>query len=248
MSHRHTNKSHHREISKSRAWLLNHTHDYSPGSTKPKLEIVLKCDSSGTSEAVTSAIEKITGTETGINIIRNKEGDINMSDVMMAETGSRLIIGYQVDILPGIKALLREHGVEVRLYNVIYKLTDDITTIIEGMIQPAHQEQIMGTARVIALFKSSRKGIIAGCEVLNGYLAIGQNFQIISSVGPVYRGRIESMHIESNAVQKSVPGQQVGIKIKDFNKVKIGDLVESFRFLQKEKCQPWHPKGEIIRK
>lgn len=245
MSHRHTHKSHHRDLSKSRAWLLNHE---PISQTKPKLEIVLKCDSSGTAEAVAGAIGKIPQTETVINIIRNKEGDINMSDVMMAETGSRLIIGYQVDVLPGIETQLRARGVEVRIYEVIYKLIADITTIVEGMTRPAQQEEITGTARVIALFKSSRKGIIAGCEVLNGHLATGQNFQIISSAGPVYRGRIESMHIESNTVQKSVPGQRVGIKIKDFNKVKIGDVVESFRTLQKEKSQRWHPKGEIIRK
>jgi len=248
MSHKHTHKSHQRDISKSRAWLLNHSRDSTPQSIKPKLEIVLKCDSFGTGEAVASSINQISRPEAEINIIRSKEGDINISDVMMAETGSRLIIGYQVEVLPGIDTLLRERGVEVRLYEVIYKLTADIADIIGSMVQPANQEQITGTARVIALFKSCRKGIIAGCEVLNGHLATGQNFQIISEIGPVYRSRIESMHIGSNAVQKAVPGQQVGIKIKDFNKVKIGDLVESFRALQKEKFQRWHPTGGIIRK
>ena len=80
------------------------------------------------------------------------------------------------------------------------------------MIPAVIKEEITGTARIIDLFKSSRKGIIIGCEVLEGHLTLGKRFRIISAMGPLYSGTIESMHIEKNAVQKADPGQQVGIK------------------------------------
>jgi len=131
---------------------------------------------------------------------------------------------------------------------VIYNLVADIKAIAEGMVPPAFEEQIIGSAKVIALFKSTRKGIIIGCEVNAGFLAVGDNFRIISAMGPVYSGTIESLHIGQTAVQKATQGKQVGIKMRDFKKVTVGDLVESFRPLPREKMRIWQPRGEIMRR
>ena len=213
---------------------------------KPKLEIVLKCDSLGSLEAVTAAVSEMT-LEFDISIIHSGLGGISKSDVLFAETASRLIVGFQVDVLPGMDKTLKEQGVEVRLYEVIYTLTSDIKAIAGSLTLPASQEQITGSARVIALFKSSRKGIIMGCEVLDGSLALGQHFRIISAMGPVYSGTIESLHIGEVAVQKATRGQQVGVKIRDFDKARIGDLLECYRLLP-QKARPWEPRGQIVRK
>lgn len=250
MSHKHKNLSHRGNISRSREWLKIHNdtlHKSSVQDTKPKLEFVLKCDSAGSMEAVTAAALKIVQPEVTINIIHSGIGDINGSDILIAETGSRLVAGFQVGVLPGIDRELKAHAVEARLYDVIYKLTDDIRDISESFMPPAAQEEILGTAKVIALFKSSRKGIIIGCEVMNGHLTVGRDFRIISAIGPVYAGTIESIHIETNTVQKVTPGQKAGIKIKDFNKVKIGDIVESYRPPSQKKTRAWQPAGGIIR-
>jgi translation initiation factor IF-2 len=249
MSHRHKRNHHRIRISKSREWLKNHrdTLKDSAGSTGPKLEFVLKCDSAGSVEAVTSGVSKIVPPGVDISVIQSGVGNINHSDILMAKTGSSLIAGFQTGVLPGLEKDLDEHAVEVRLYSVIYKLTDDIQKIAESMLPSVSEEEITGTARVIAIFKSSRKGTIIGCEVLDGYLSTGRHFRIISEMGPVYSGTIESMHIEKNTVQKAVPGQQVGIKIEKFNKAKIGDTVESFRPAPYKKNFTWQPKGEVIR-
>jgi translation initiation factor IF-2 len=250
MSHKHKNGSHHGRISKSREWLKSHKGMSQGSSAKgaSSLEIVLKCDSSGSVEAVTNVISGIVLPEVEVTIIHSGVGYINKSDIMIAETGSKLIIGYEIDVLPGIDELIRESGVEVRLYNVIYTLTADIRNIADSLIPHDFQEQIIGSARVIELYKSSRKGIIIGCEVLDGFFATGKRFRIISEMGPVYSGTIESMHIEKSTVQKVSPGQQVGIKIKDFKRVKIGDLVESFHPSPLQKAPVWRPKGEVIQK
>jgi translation initiation factor IF-2 len=215
-------------------------------SKRPKLEIVLKADSAGSLEALVKAISEMPLSETDINILRSSIGDINKSDILLAETGSRLVLGFQVDLLPELENALREHRVEVRLYTVIYDVTSDIEALAEAIARPALEEEIIGSAKVIALFKSSRRGIIIGCEVLGGHLAVGQHFRVITSMGPAYSGRIESIHMEDKAIQKAVPGQKVGIKINDFNKARAGDLVESFK--TSRKTPVWEPSGRVIRK
>jgi translation initiation factor IF-2 len=222
--------------------------DTSGQGSRSKLEIVLKCDSAGSVEAVSASILKIIPPDVDINIIYSGVGDIHKSDILMAETASRLIVGFQVKAPPDVDKELKEHRVEARIYEVIYKLTEDLRSIAESMPPVVSlEEMIIGSAKVIALFKSSRKGIIIGCDILDGHLAVGQHFRIISAMGTVYSGKIESMHIEENTVQKASKGQKVGIKIWDFNKAKIGDLVESFRPSSK-KTTVWQPKGGILQR
>jgi len=248
MPHRHKDMSHHGNKSeRGERHKIHKNAEPAVEDTRPRLEFVLKCDSAGSVEAVSAGVLKIVPSEVSIDVIHSGIGDINESDILMAETGSGLIAGFQVGVLPGIDRELKEHAVEARLYDVIYKLTDDIRRISESMMSPAAQEEILGTARVIALFKSSRKGIIIGCEVLTGHLTAGKNFRIISAMGPVYAGTIESIHIEKNMVQTVHPGQKAGIKIKDFNKVKINDIVESYRPQSLKTPRVWSPTGQIIR-
>jgi translation initiation factor IF-2 len=251
MSHKHKKTFYPVGATKSKEWKAVHkpaAQDIPAQGARPELEIVLKCDSAGSVEAVTAAILNMPLHEVEISIIHSGIGDINKSDILLAETGSRLIAGFQVGASPDIERELREHSVEARLYDVIYKLTDDIRSIVEGIVpHAAREETIIGNARVIALFKSSRKGIILGCEVLEGHLAVGQHFRIISAIGPVYSGAIASMHIGENIVQKANAGQQAGIKIQDFNKVKIGDLVESYRASASKKTPVWQPRGGVVK-
>ncbi len=213
-----------------------------------KLEIVLKCDSAGSVEAVTAAILKIDVPEIDIGIIRSGIGPVSKSDILLAETDGRLVIGFQTGVSQGLDRLLREHRVEVRLYDVIYTLTADIKAIAESLARPVAREEIIGSGKVIALFKSSRKGIIIGCEILDGFFALGHHFRIISAMGPVYSGVVESLHIREETVQKAMQGQQVGIRIKDFDKARIGDIVESFRPQTRRKVETWEPTGRVIRK
>ncbi|TNF53677.1 hypothetical protein EP227_05580 [bacterium] len=241
MTHKHKKPSRFRESRKGREV-------QTPArGMRPRLEIVLKGDTTGSVEGVSGGISEMILPGVDISIIHSGIGAINQSDVLMAETGSRLIVGFQVDVLPGIEKELRKHGVEVRLYKIIYTLTADIKGIAETIIPPVPEENITGSAKVIDIFKSSRKGIIIGCEVFTGHLALNQRFRIISAMGPVYTGTIESLHIEKNVVQKAVPGQQVGIKIKDFKNVKTGDLVESFKPVKIKGVRAWKPGGEVIR-
>lgn len=252
MKHKQRRSSHHDNKAKVRTDLKDHEKNSPPRPSEEgssKLEIVLKCDSTGSIEAVSSSILKISKPGVEIDIINSGVGDVSHSDILMAETGSRLIVGFQTGILRGAEKDLLNYGVELRLYDVIYKLTTDLESIAGSLRSSTGPiEEITGTARVIELFKSTRKGIIIGSEVLTGYLSHGKRFRIISAMGPVYQGKIESMHLEDKEVQKATKGQQVGIKIRDFKNARIGDVVECYRPLKGQREKVWHPEGGRIQR
>jgi translation initiation factor IF-2 len=211
-----------------------------------RLKLVLKCDSVGSLEAVESNLESVQHPKVEIEVISDGVGAISKSDIQMAITGSRLVIGFDVPILPKIDQLAKEQGVEIRIYQVIYNLTEDIKQILIRMVPEKGGEKITGRAEIIALFKSSRRGIIIGCRVREGSLNLGSPFRVISAMGPIYSGKIESLHIGERAVKGAKVDQEVGIKISDFNKAKVGDQVECYEIRRPDKGKTWRPRGGLF--
>ena len=242
----HKSKSHHpHHPEKSSA---AHPPSAAPAATehKPLLEVVIKSDTDGCEQAVCEIIARSAADPVPVSVIHKGVGDICKTDVITAATGSRLILGFNVNVLPKLAELCKEENVEVRLYSLIYKLQEDLMAITRSLLPRETDEKILGKARVIALFKGSRKGIILGCEVETGRLQRGDFFRIISAMGPVYTGRIESLHIEKDVVSKATPGQQVGMKIDDFKNVRLGDLVESYQTVTGTQNPRWQPSGKIL--
>jgi len=229
----------------AKAGAATRAHDSAAPAGEKRLEIVLKSDTSGCAEAIIAAINSLAVPGVGIHIISSGIGAINKSDIFMAETGSRLIIGFNVGLMPHIDQMVAERNVELHLFAVIYTLLEDIESIARTLVVQESTEEITGSAKVIALFKSSRKGIILGCEVLAGRLMLGHPFRVLGAMGPLYTGRIESLHIENDAVRQATKGQQVGLKIRDFNKARVGDLVESYHVTSGQYVKPWQPQGKI---
>ena len=143
---------------------------------------------------------------------------------------------------------MKTRNKEIRLVQIYYRITQDVQSIASSLItsQPEVDESTLGSARVIALFKSCRRGIIIGCEVEEGNLSIGQYFRVITAMCTSYSGKSESLHIGNNSVRQARIGQQVGIKIKNFNKVHRGDIVESFQTTQSRPNKPWTPQSSIL--
>jgi translation initiation factor IF-2 len=216
---------------------------------KKKLEIVLKCDSAGSEEAVVASLSALQVPEIELKVIHSDVGSITKSDLLLALTASKLILGFNVGVAPKIEPLCREQGIEIRLYDVIYNLTKDLQSIADGLVPSEEEdEKITGKAKVIALFKSSRKGIILGCEVLEGTLSVGKRFRIVSAMGPVYTGQIESLHIQKDRVKEAKPHQQVGLKVIGLKKASIGDLVECFEIAKTAGSGIWQPTGRVFKK
>ena len=182
-----------------------------------------------------------------IQIIQSGTGNITQSDVLMARTGSRLVIGFNVDTMPKLDQHIKDHGVEVRLYDTIYTITEDVKKIAANLKAKEPEEVITGKAKIITTFKATRKDIIIGCEVLEGVIEFGKNFRIITAMGPAYSGKITSLQVERKDVKTGKPGQQVGIKISDWKKARVDDLVECFEIVQPKGGGPWRPQSRIIR-
>lgn len=214
--------------------------------SEPKLEIVVKCDLDGSMDAVRRGLSTIEIPAVRMELIGSGIGPISKSDLMMATTGSKLVIGFNVGLMPKLESFVRENGIEVRLYRVIYRLLEDVHNLAESLIVHEPVERITGRAEIIAVFKAGRKDMIVGCEVLEGRLKVGDSFQVISAMGPIYTGTIQSMEIEKAAVRQAAVGRQVGIKIPGFTQAKVNDLLECREIVRPKETSAWRPRGEII--
>lgn len=212
-----------------------------------KLEIVLKCDVAGTAEAISASLAEIDVPGVQIDLIQTGVGNVSKSDVLMARTGSKLVIGFSVDTMPKLEQEIKEFGVEVRLYDTIYKLTEDIRKIAQSYKSRAPEEKITGKAKVIASFNVSSKGMVIGCEVLEGVIETGIDFRVITAMGPAYFGKITSLQIERQNVKSAKPGNQIGIRLEGWNKAKVDDLVECFESLPSKGGGRWKAKSGIVR-
>jgi translation initiation factor IF-2 len=212
-----------------------------------KLEIVLKCDVAGTAEAINASLAEIAVPGVQIEVIQSGVGNVSKSDVLMARTGSQLVVGFSVDTMPKLEHEIKEFGVEVRLYDTIYKLTEDIRKIAQSFKSSDPEEKITGRARIIATFNISPKGMVIGCEVLEGVIETGKDFRVITAMGPAYFGKIQSLQIERKNVKSAKPGNQIGIQLDGWNKAKVDDLVECYKTLPVKSGSRWKARSGIVR-
>jgi translation initiation factor IF-2 len=217
------------------------------GNDDQKLEVVLKSDVVGTVEAISASLSEIHIPGVKIDLIQAGIGNVSKSDVLMARTGSKLVVGFNVSTMPKMEQEIKEFGVEVRLYDTIYKITADIRKIAQSLIAQEPEEKIIGKAKIIATFGSGRKSAIIGCEVLEGTIELGKDFRVITAMGPAYFSKITSLQIERQNVRVGKAGQQVGIKLTDWKKAKVGDLVECFEVIQQKGGGPWKPRSGVFR-
>ncbi len=212
---------------------------------RAKLEIVLKCDTMGSAEAVSVLLANLKVDEAQIKLIHSGVGNISKQDLLMALTGSRLVIGFNVGVAPKIEQWVKEHGVEVRLYDVIYKLADDLKAIAQSLAPIETVEKVSGKCQVIATFKSKKGGVILGCEVVEGTVQVGKHFRVVTAMGPVHSARIESLQIEKQQVKEARAGQQVGVQVSGSTQGKVGDFIECYDVIASKKVA-WTPGGKII--
>lgn len=211
----------------------------------PAIELVLKCDTMGSVEAVSALISRLEIQEAEIKIIRSGVGDITKEDLLMALSGSGLVVGFNVVVPPRLEQWVKEHQVEIRLYKVIYKLAEDLGAIARTMAPVETEDKILGKCEVIATFKSKKGGVILGCEVVEGALQVGKRFRVVTAMGPVHSSRIESLQIEKHPVKEARSGQQVGVQILGSAFGKVGDFIECYDEVVRRK-EKWSPRGHIL--
>jgi translation initiation factor IF-2 len=209
------------------------------------VKVVLKCDTMGSVEAISALLANLRVPEAEVEVIHSGVGNITKQDLLMALTGSRLVIGFNVGVAPKLEQWLKDHGVEVRLYDVIYRLAEDLKVICQSMAPVETEDKITGKCEVIATFKSKKGGAILGCEVIEGAIQVGKHFRVVTAMGPVHSGRIESIQVEKQAIKEARVGQQIGVQVSGSTLGKVGDFIECYDEITPKKAR-WSPRGDII--
>lgn len=197
-----------------------------------EIKVVLKTDVKGSEEAVKHSLEKINIDGVFVNVIRSGVGTITESDVMLANASKAIIIGFNVRPNNKTIELAKENGIDIRLYNIIYKVVEEMEDAIKGMLDPEFVEEILGQAEVRQIFKFSKIGNIAGSHVTNGVIKNGANARVIRDGVVVYTSQIASLQHEKDQVKEMKKGFDCGITIKDYQDIHENDIIECFALVE----------------
>jgi translation initiation factor IF-2 len=192
------------------------------------LNLVIKADVDGSVEAAVSELQKIQHPEVRVNVIHTGVGGISETDVMLATASNALIVGFNVRPNAEARALAEREGVEIRTYNVIYRLTEDIEQALVGMLKPVTTEETLGEAEVRALFRVSRLCTIAGCMVTSGVIRRGAQARVIRDGTVIQESTITQLKRFKDDAREVAEGFECGILLDGFNDVKEGDVIEAF--------------------
>ena len=192
------------------------------------LPLVIKGDVDGSVQALSDALEQIGTNEVQVDIVHRGVGAINESDVLLAQTAGAIILGFRVRPQTAARQSADRDGVEIRVYDVIYEAVDEVTAALEGMLAPERRETVEGTAEVRETFKITKLGTIAGCYVSEGRMDRKGHARIIRDGIVIYDSEVSSLKRFKDDVKEVREGFECGIGIKNFNDVKVGDLIECY--------------------
>ena len=196
--------------------------------TVKELNIVLKCDVQGSAEAIKNSLSKVGDDTRKVRLIHGGIGNISETDVHLAGASGAVVIGFNVKADGAAQSLAQKEGVDIRYYNVIYKLLDDIQAALTGMLEPTYREVIEGHAEVQQVFKAGKNLVIAGCRVLDGKITRASQARMTRNKERVYDGKIASLRRGKDDVREVSGGYECGIVLEDFNDFEVGDLIEAY--------------------
>ena len=192
-----------------------------------ELRIILKADVKGSAEVLRKSIEEVSTAEVKVNILHSAVGGINESDVLLAHASDAIVIGFHVAPDERARKVAEDKGVEIRLYQVIYQVIEDVRKALEGLLEPERKEVVDGHLEVRETFKVSRVGTIAGCYVTDGVIPRNATLRLYRDGVLVYQGKIETLRRFKDDVREVRAGFECGLKIANFDDVKVGDKVEA---------------------
>jgi translation initiation factor IF-2 len=195
----------------------------------PTLNLIIRADVRGSIEAILKELQKLEHPEVKIRILQAAVGGITEADVQLADASDAVIIGFNVVPDERARSLAEDRGVQVRRYEIIYQMTDDLRQALEGMLAPEKRETVLGRAVVQRTFSISRIGVIAGCRVISGIVARNGRMRIIRDSRVVGEYGVESLKREKDDAREVREGLECGIKLAGFNDIKEGDILECYR-------------------
>ena len=197
-----------------------------------EINVILKTDTNGSLEAVKASLEKIEVEGVKINIIRGAVGGITESDIVLAQASNAIIIGFNVRGNNKVVDLAKEYNIEIRLYDIIYKVVEDMESAMKGMLEPIYEEKVTGTLEVRQLFKFSKVGMIAGCHVMSGIVKINDKARVIRDGIVIYNGSIKSLQHEKDSIKEISKDHDCGLTLENFQDYKENDLIEVYELVE----------------
>jgi translation initiation factor IF-2 len=199
------------------------------GETKPNLvQLLVKADVQGSVEALRDALNALSTGEVAVNVVASGVGGLTESDVTLAAASKARIIAFNVRGDAAARTAIKDHGVDVRYYSIIYEAIDDIRAVLTGMLAPEVKEQIVGLAEVRNVFRSSKFGTVAGCMVIDGYVRRNFPIRVLRENVVIFEGALESLKRFKDDVNEVRAGTECGIGVKNYNDVREGDQIECY--------------------
>ncbi|GAB4483021.1 MAG: hypothetical protein OHK0031_06000 [Anaerolineales bacterium] len=193
-----------------------------------ELRLILKADVQGSLEPIIKEVNDLASGDIAVKVLHAETGNIGENDVMLASASKAIIVGFNVQAEVAARRLAEAEGVSIRLYDIIYRMTEDIEKALKGMLQPEFTEKVTGKAQVLAVFPVSKVGKIAGCRVLEGEIRRNGKVRLMRGSDLVYQGEIASLKHEKDDVREVRQGFECGVNLKNFNDVMVGDLLECY--------------------
>ena len=197
-----------------------------------ELNVVVKGDVDGSVEAINQELGSITHAEVRIAIIHSDVGSINESDVLLASASNAIIIAFRVATDPQARAMSSQEGVDIREYDVIYEVIEELRAALQGLLAPEVQTRVVGVVEVRETFSSSRAGNIAGCHVQKGKIGRDSRIRVQREGETVYEGGLASLRRFKDDVREVLEGYECGLAVEGFDDVQIGDLLEAIEFVE----------------
>jgi translation initiation factor IF-2 len=197
---------------------------YQAGEAR-ELSLIVKADVQGSLEPLISEVEKLGKGEISVNVLYAEAGNVGENDVMLASASKAIIIGFNVQADVAARRLADKEGVSIRLYDIIYRMTEDIEKALKGMLAPEVKETVIGRAEVLAVFPISKIGKIAGCRVREGELRRNARVRLFRGEDLLFEGEMASLKHEKEDVREIRNGFECGVGLKNFHNIEVGDAI-----------------------
>jgi len=207
---------------------LEDLYDRMQGGEIKELGIIIKGDVQGSVEALEDHLQKLSTAEVKLKVMHSAVGGITEGDVMLASASDAIIIGFNIRPTPKIRALASSEGVDLRCYEVIYEVEDDIRNAMEGILAPIVEEKVLGRAEVRQIFKVSRIGTIAGSYVVDGKVQRSAKMRLLRDDAVIFDGKVAALKRFKDDVKEVASGFECGISLEGYNDIKVGDVLEAY--------------------
>ncbi|HEX9647213.1 MAG TPA: EF-Tu/IF-2/RF-3 family GTPase, partial [Alphaproteobacteria bacterium] len=195
---------------------------------RKEIPIVVKADVQGSAEAIIGSVDKIGTEEVGARVVHGGVGGITESDISLATASGAIVIGFNVRANKQAREAAEQAGIEIRYYNVIYDLVDDMRQALSGMLAPTIREHFLGNAEILEVFNVSKIGKVAGCRVTEGNVRRGSRVRLIRDNVVIHDGKLSTLKRFKDEVREVTAGQECGMGFENYQDIKQGDVIECF--------------------